>query len=147
MSQENVEIVQSVVLFGAEDYVLLFRDDDRWEDWLETNSRFFHQNFAGSSAARGIEPGLESWSGLDGYRAGWLDWLAPWAAFRFELADVRDCGDRVLVLGTLHGRLEGSSTEVTLAAGCVWTLRDGKIIRFEGYTTPTEALKAVGLEG
>src|SRR5262245_41522434 len=144
MSQENVELVLGVGLFGEEDYVPLFRDDDRWDDWLRTNSRFFHRDFAGSSAARGIEPGLESWSGLDGYRAGWLDWLAPWARFRVELADVRDFGDRVLTLVTLHGRLEESSAEVRLDAGSVWTLRDGRIIRFEGYPTRAEALNAAG---
>jgi ketosteroid isomerase-like protein len=75
-----------------------------------------------------------------------LDWLAPWATYRAEAEEVIDCGDRVLVLRSVFGRLEGSAEEVTLTGAAVFTVRDGKIARIEGYADRDQALKAVGLE-
>jgi ketosteroid isomerase-like protein len=41
--------------------------------------------------------------------------------------------------------LEGSTKEVKLAPAVVYTVRDGKIARFEPYADPADALAAVGL--
>jgi ketosteroid isomerase-like protein len=56
-----------------------------------------------------------------------------------------DCGEQVLLLQRSSGRLEGGTQEVKLAPGVVWTVRDGKVARFEVYADRAEALKAVGL--
>ena len=57
-----------------------------------------------------------------------------------------DCGERILLLQRSSGRMQGSTAEVKLSPGVVWTVRDGKIARFEVYTDRKQALKAVGLE-
>ncbi len=49
-----------------------------------------------------------SGQGLDGMRAGWLDWLAPWVQYRTEVEDVLDAGDRAHVITRDFGRREGS---------------------------------------
>src|SRR5437763_10830136 len=36
--------------------------------------------------------------GVEGLRDSWLDWLAPWQAYRAEIEDVIEVGDHVLVL-------------------------------------------------
>jgi hypothetical protein len=41
----------------------------------------------------------------------------------------------------------GTAQEVTLTLGCVYTIREAKIARWEVYLDRSEALKAVGLEG
>ena len=43
--------------------------------------------------------------------------------------------------------MEGTKHRVKLSPGVVWTVRDGKIARFEVYADRTQALAAVGMAG
>jgi len=52
---------------------------------------------------------------------------------------------QLLLLQSSFGRLAGSTKEVTLAPAVIYTVRDGKIARFEPYADRAEALEAVGL--
>ena len=56
-----------------------------------------------------------------------------------------DAGDRVAVIATMLGRGSGSGVEVENRHGSVWTIRDGKAVRFEWFSEPDEAFEAVGL--
>jgi ketosteroid isomerase-like protein len=92
----------------------------------------------------GAEP--ETTEGLHGLRAGWLDWLAPWASYRTEIEEMIDLGDHVVSVICDSGRREADAPEVALKSAVVWTVRDGRIIRAEFYTGGrAEALEAVGL--
>jgi ketosteroid isomerase-like protein len=84
-------------------------------------------------------------SGLDGFRAAWLDWLKPWVAYRSEVEEAIDCGDRVLLLVRDSGRKEGSDAEVQSNNAAIWTVHDGRIARVEFYTDRREARRAAGL--
>jgi len=83
--------------------------------------------------------------GIDGFRALWLDWLAPWETYRAEPEKAIDLGDRVLWLGLDFGRRKGSAEEVRAKIAVVWTFRDGKVVRWDGYADRDEAFKALGL--
>jgi ketosteroid isomerase-like protein len=72
------------------------------------------------------------------------DWLGPWDSYRIEIERAVDCGERVLVLVNAFGRLEGSEQEVALKSSEVWTVRDGRLVRWEAYLDRTEALRAIG---
>jgi ketosteroid isomerase-like protein len=37
--------------------------------------------------------GRASYSGIDGLRRAWLDWLAPWESYRAVVEDMIDAGD------------------------------------------------------
>jgi ketosteroid isomerase-like protein len=91
----------------------------------------------------GSEP---TYTGLEGLRASWLDWLAPWATYRVEIEEVIDCGEQVLMLVHDFGRRDESTEEVKSNNAAVWTVRDGKVARAEFYADRAWALKAVGLE-
>jgi ketosteroid isomerase-like protein len=91
--------------------------------------------------------GETTYRGIDGLRELWQDWLSPWEAYRTEIEETRDLGDRVLLLVRDFGRRTGSTQEVALNAAAVWTVREGKIVRAEFHTDRTTALEAVGLEG
>jgi ketosteroid isomerase-like protein len=144
MSQENVELVLAVDAAAPDvDWAQLFRDDETWATWAEAIAPFFHAHV---ETVFPNVPGGRAYAGLDAGRTGMLDWLAPWATYRAEAEEVIDCGDRVLVLRSVFGRLEGSAEEVTLTGAAVFTVRDGKIARIEGYADRDQALKAVGLE-
>jgi hypothetical protein len=63
----------------------------------------------------------------------------------YEIEDLRDLGDQIVirVRGSARGR--GSGIQVDGTLGHVWTLRGGKAARFDVYGTWEEALKAAGL--
>jgi ketosteroid isomerase-like protein len=142
VSRENVELVRG--LFPAEvDYVDFVRDDDVWAASSQALASSFQPDF---EIVRPGAPGGKTYTGLEGARALWLDWLAPWATYRGKLGEMIDCGDRVLVFIQVLGRLEGSELEVENSTGSVWTIREGKVARVELYDSRTETLKAAGLE-
>jgi len=65
--------------------------------------------------------------------------------FRMEVERFVDAGDRVVVIATMRGYGSGSGVEVENRHGSVWTIRDGRAVRFEWFREPAQALEAVGL--
>jgi ketosteroid isomerase-like protein len=139
-----VEIVLGLQHPAADvDLAQLFRDDAMWAAFAEAVGPLFHPHC--ESVFSGVPGGGKTYTGVEGIRARWLDWLAPWATYRGEIEEAIDLGERVLVPGHAFGCLEGSAAEVKLTTGNVWTVRDGKIARVEFYIDRADALKAVGL--
>jgi ketosteroid isomerase-like protein len=103
-----------------------------------------HEDFEG--VFTNLLGGGETFKGLDGMRTAWLDWLTPWESYRIELEQGLDCGDRVVTFYDVFASPAGSTREVKLSGADVWTVRDGKIARWEAYPSRRAALKAVGLE-
>jgi ketosteroid isomerase-like protein len=142
MSQENVDLVMALQRAPDDDFVRLIRDDELWAQLAQAVAPFVH---ADAETARPGLPGGKTYIGLDGFRESWLDWLAPYAEYRTEVEEAIDCGDQVLLLQSSSGRMAGSTKEVKLAPAVVYTVRDGKIARFEPYADRARALEAVGL--
>jgi ketosteroid isomerase-like protein len=65
--------------------------------------------------------------------------------FRMEPERYVDVGDEVVVLGVARGT-SVSGLEAQWRQGYVWTIRDGRAVRFRWFNDPAEALAAVGLE-
>jgi ketosteroid isomerase-like protein len=143
--RRNVDVVLTLQSPATEDFAQLLRDDNAWAALAKGTEPLFQPDF--ETVAPGV-PGTEkSYTGLDGLRAAWLEWVAPWASYRSETKEAIDAGDRVLVIVNDFGRREGSTEEVKVDGAAVWSLRDGKIARFEAYTHRSEAREAIGLEG
>ena len=84
--------------------------------------------------------------GLSAVEASMRTFLAAWDEYRWEadrLIGLQE--DRVLVLLTARGRGKGSSLEVEAQWAQLWTFRDSKATRLEGFTHQADALKAAGL--
>jgi ketosteroid isomerase-like protein len=64
--------------------------------------------------------------------------------FRVDPERFVDAGDDVVVIGTARGTA-ASGVEAQWRQGYVWTVREGKAIRFRWFNRPEEALEAVGL--
>jgi uncharacterized protein len=64
--------------------------------------------------------------------------------FRVEPERFVDAGEDVVVIGIAHGTTK-SGAVAQWRQGYVWTVRDGKAIRFRWFNHPEEALAAVGL--
>jgi ketosteroid isomerase-like protein len=63
--------------------------------------------------------------------------------FRLEPERFVDAGDDVVVLGLAHGT-SASGLEASWRQGHVWTIREGKAVRFQWFNDPAEALEAAG---
>jgi len=142
MSQRNVKLVRALLPALDTDFVQLFGDDKLWAGFIETVAPLFQPDFESVNVLVGVET---KYTGMDGLRAIWLDWLEPWRTYRTEVEEVIDCGDRVLLLSSDFGRRAGSTQEVKLAATFIFTVRDGKVARWEGFPDRAVALKVVGL--
>jgi ketosteroid isomerase-like protein len=145
VSKENVELVLGLpTLEPGVDAAQVLRDADLWAQWAQAVAPFIHEDFEG--AFTNLLGGGETFKGLDEMRAAWLDWLTPWESYRIELEQGLDCGDRVVTFYDVFASPAGSTREVKLSGADVWTVRDGKIARWEAYPSRRAALKAVGLE-
>ena len=136
MSQENVEIVRGLLeAFQRRDHERAFDfydPDIVWEDQA-----------APVSDLRGV------YHGHEGVRTYWRQWLSAWRDLQFEIQDVRDAGDEVVALirnQRQWGRHSAIKTEVP-PYGIVFTIRDGKVVRWRIFRDQAEALKASGLAG
>jgi ketosteroid isomerase-like protein len=89
--------------------------------------------------------GGNEFRGHDGIRRFWREYRESWEYFRVAVVELRDLGDRVLLLGSISARGKEGGVDVDSPGGSVVTLRDGKVVRSEDYLSHAEALEAVGL--
>jgi len=144
VSQENVELVRSLQPAPDVDIAQLVRDDDINARWVEAVSTVFHAHFECVMMSR-LE-GPMTYVGLDGLREASLDWTAPWAAYRTEIEQLIDAGERVVVLVRDFGRRDEGPYEVAFIGAAVWTVRRGKVVRVEFIPDRAQALEAAGLD-
>jgi ketosteroid isomerase-like protein len=145
VSQENVDLILTHIQPPAEvDFVPLFRNDEVWEALRAALSAHYDPDI--EIVARGLPDGDREGTGVEILRELWLEWLRPWSAYRAEVVEARDLGDRVMLLYRSMGRLEGSDAEVEDELASLWTVRDAKVVRAEFFATShAEALAAVGV--
>ncbi len=143
MSQENVELIRSVLPGPETDIVALFNDDSASGELMQRWTPALDPDFVSVKHLPGAEP--DAAQGLSGLRAGWLDWLAPWSSYRTEIEELIDLGDRVVTVLCDYGRREPAAPEVALKSATVWTVSDGLIVRAEFFAGGrAEALAAIG---
>jgi ketosteroid isomerase-like protein len=136
MSQENVEIVRALAEgFQRRQHERAFEFYDREIEW------------DASRIAELLPDNAGVFRGHEGVRAYWRDWLSAWSDVQFEIEDVRDAGDDVVLLirnQRQWGKHSGLETELPPYA-MVFTLRDRKVIRWRSYPDQRSALEAAGL--
>jgi ketosteroid isomerase-like protein len=128
MSQENVELVRRILeRFGK----------------------------TGKPDLSDLDPGIEIHDhelpdsqihhGHDGFMRSIEDWESAWDDYSFDLEEVIDAGDRVVVIlhTTATGRISGLKLDRRDAQ--IYELRDAKVVRLDYYSTKAEALDAAGL--
>jgi ketosteroid isomerase-like protein len=129
MSEENVDrFVKGIQAFNRGDVEGLLR-------FMDPEIHFVHR----LAALQG------DFVGLDGVRGWFADLGENLVNGQVECREVRDLGDRVLGLGTLHatGKESGVETEQTFAA--VATYRDGLMTEYIDFGDVDQALEAAGL--
>ena len=131
MSQENVEIVrQSIDAFSRGDLEGIVGDLAP-EFEFQPSGRFMDTQ--------------QVYRGREGFVEFWGRFRSAWEDITVMIERIEDLGDRVLTLGTFHGRGGGSGVEVRAEAAWLHTVKDGLIIHLRSFATWKEALEAAGL--
>jgi ketosteroid isomerase-like protein len=142
MSRPNVELLEAMLPGPDVDVVNLFRDEILFASTAEALAELFHPDVESVPAWRGAGT---HYSGIDGFREMWIDWLEPWVTYRVQVEEMIEAGDRVVVLVRDRARRHGMEAEVELISGSVWTFRDGRIARVEFHANREELREATGL--
>ncbi len=71
--------------------------------------------------------------------------LGAWDDYQVEFEEFIPAGDDVVVFVREGGVGKGSGVRVEHAWTQIWTVRDGRLVRFRGFSDRDEALAAVGL--
>ena len=133
MSQENVEILRRLY--------------DQWAGGDFSSAEFFHPEIEYSRI--GVQtPDMQGrWLGLDELSNAMREYLRPMADLRIEAERIIDLGgDRVVVLSRHTARGKQSGVPIEHELGDLFTLRDGKIVRYCTYWNRAVALEAAGLQ-
>jgi hypothetical protein len=91
-------------------------------------------------------PGAETFRGHDGARAWFAKIADVWGDLRFEPEEMAAAGDRVAVAFRIVAVGKGSGLELEDHWAHVWTMRDGKAVRVEGFQSRDAAWEAAGIE-
>jgi ketosteroid isomerase-like protein len=84
--------------------------------------------------------------GFNGVLESLAGWFEVWDEMHVELEELLDGGgDDVVAIVNMRGRHAGSGSDITERFFQLWTIRDGKIVRFYEYKSMREALEAAGL--
>jgi ketosteroid isomerase-like protein len=85
-------------------------------------------------------------SGREECQRFWEDLLGAFEAASAEPEELFERGDQVAVILKARARPKGTSAELELRNGALWTIRDGMVVSVRLFAKPEEALEAAGLE-
>lgn len=142
VSDETLRLIRALHPGPGVDLVALFATDDPAAR-TEIFERYFDAGFECALRFPGSEPTF--YSGPDALRECWLEWLAPWASYRFEIEELIDLDERIVVLARDYGRREHNGPEIEQRDLGIWTLHNSRVLRAEFFTDRAEGLASVGL--
>jgi ketosteroid isomerase-like protein len=131
MSQENVEIVRSMwEAFLENDFQAALASYDPDVEWDGTNL-----------------PDGRVGRGLNAIMDHTIRWSAMWVNWNVEVERVIDAGGEQVVVFIRETGRSTSGLDMDERHAELYRIRDGRIVRRQGFSDPNEALKAVGLAG
>ena len=131
MSQENVELVRHIYESGLFD-----RDPEELLELATSDVEYVNPPYA-------VEPGVRY--GLVAVAEAMRRFAEVWEQSRHELRELYDCGDIVVAAVSWHIRNRASGIELVNDEAHTWTLREGRIARFEWGQDLASALEAAVL--
>jgi ketosteroid isomerase-like protein len=128
VSRENVEVVRRTFEIGVRDVDAWLELFDPAVEWLPAPQ---------SPQAGG------TYRGYEGVRRLWEDLFSTWDEYAVEAQEFQDLGDQVVVVTRIRAR-SARGVELNEVWSGLYTLRAGKIIRFQGFSDRARALGAAG---
>jgi ketosteroid isomerase-like protein len=133
MSEENVEIVRRIYEEG-----LIYRDPEGLVAELGTpDIEYVNPPYA-------VEPGTRR--GPTEVAKALRRAHELFASPRYVIQNLFDPGDAVVAVLSFYAHGRGSESEAVHEQVHIWTLRNGRIVRYEWGLDRDQALKAVGLQ-
>jgi ketosteroid isomerase-like protein len=130
MSQENVELVERMLErfhAGDAEAALAFFSDEVVTDLGER---------ADSSVTTGRDALNQAVGG----------WVGAWEDWHEDIREIRDLGDKVVVLSTQHGRARSTGMELSQQYATLYEIRAGEITSMTLFSGEEEALAAASRE-
>jgi ketosteroid isomerase-like protein len=93
--------------------------------------------------AEAVEPGTRR--GVRAFTQAVEKLLQSWEYWRADIEEIEPLGDQVAVVVRYRTRGRGSGIDVEGRESALWTLRGGKVVRYEWFKRPEEALEAAVL--
>jgi ketosteroid isomerase-like protein len=87
----------------------------------------------------------ETYRGHEGVIRATERWIEPYEDMTIELEGIVGAGDRLVSIHRVRGTARYTGIEGEGPLAYVWTFRAGKVIHFQSYREPDEALEAAGL--
>jgi uncharacterized protein len=84
--------------------------------------------------------------GPDAWRRAFERVRESFGQVQFEIERIVESGDRVAAVGSFNVTGRGSGVANSVPQSHLWTIRDGKIVRFQWWNDPESALEALGGE-
>ena len=124
MSEENIQLIRSIYALWAEEKSArhLIAEDLEYVNPPNAVDPGTHHERRKLAAVRDVYPD-----------------------FKVEPEEYFDVGEDVVVIGTARGTAASGIT-TQWRQGYIWTIREGKAIRFRWFNDPKEALEAAGLD-
>ena len=98
--------------------------------------------------ATGAIPGVGgAYRGVEGLRQFLGSFWGEFDEPRVEVRELIEAGDQVVAALTFRARGKQSGVETDWDIWHVWTMRGGKSVRGQAFTSREEAVEAAGLEG
>jgi len=130
MSQENVEVVR--------------RFYDEWaSDEFPGPIELMDPEVEYVNPTGAVEPGTRR--GLDAFSRAVEKVFEGWETWQMDPEGFETVGDQVAVVVRYRARGRGSGVEVEGRESALWTLRDGKVVRYAWFHEPADAFEAAGL--
>jgi uncharacterized protein len=130
MSQENVELVRRV-------YEAANRGD------LDTAASYLHPGVEFHTYTQSPEAGI--YRGPEAVRTYNEGLFEQFESVRYDVEEIVDAGDRVVVVTTQHAVPKGGKQEIEVHLAEVWTVRDALLAERHSYSTGAQAREAAGL--
>jgi ketosteroid isomerase-like protein len=92
--------------------------------------------------SQAVEPGTRR--GVTEFSDAVETLLQSWEFWRAEVEEFKALGDDVAVVVRYRTRGRGSGIDVEGRESALWTLRDGKVVRYQWFHGPTDAFEALG---
>jgi ketosteroid isomerase-like protein len=131
MSRQNVEMIERVLDQAHDHPAALWEaldEEARWEvGELE------------------IPDAGTSWRGPAGVREFFRKWVGAFDDWGYEIGELIDAGDSVVVETRQWGRGKGSGVPVENHFWAVWTIRNGKVVRATHHPERATALEVAGI--
>ena len=132
MSQENIQAVERVLA------TLRYTTPEELTD--ELLEQLFAPDIEWLPVAQALQL-ADRYEGFEGMRRFFVDFLDIWEEFDAQLEGLREVGDHVVTILRVTGHRRGVTLDEAWSA--LWTIENHRVVRMEGFASPSGALKAV----